>query len=153
MTSYIPEGYQSITPYLVMKDAAKAIEFYKSALGATEMLRIPGEGGLIGHAELKIDGSVIMLADENPAMGHRGPQTLGGSPIGLMLYVKDVDATVAKAAAAGATITRPVADQFYGDRMGGITDPSGHIWYIATHKEDIAPEELARRASNVGQAS
>jgi PhnB protein len=153
MTTYIPKGYQSITPYLVMKDAANAIEFYKTAFGATETLRIPGEGGRIGHAELNIDGSMIMLADEHSEMGYKGPQTLGGSPISLMLYVKDVDATVAKASAAGATITRPVADQFYGDRTGGIKDPFGHLWYVATHIEDIAPEELARRASTSGQAS
>lgn len=143
----IPEGYHSITPYIIVGDGARAIEFYKRAFGATELFRMDAPGGKIGHAEIKIGDSHIMLADECPEMTARSPQTIGGSPVSLMLYVPDVDATVSKAVEAGAKITRPVANQFYGDRTGGIEDPFGHTWYIATHVEDVAPEELQKRAA------
>ncbi len=142
----IPEGYHSVTPYLIVKGAAAAIDFYKAAFGAIELTRMTQPDGRVGHAEIKIGDSPVMLADEFPDVGARSPQTIGGSPVSLMIYVPDVDGTVAKAVAAGATLTRPVADQFYGDRVGGVTDPFGHSWYVATHKEDLSPEELERRA-------
>ena len=145
----IPEGYHSVTPYLTLDDAARAIEFYKKAFGAVELLRMPAPGGKIGHAEIKIGDSPIMLADENPEMGNRSPRKLGGSPISLMVYVKDVDAQVAQAVAAGGKLVRPVADQFYGDRTGGIDDPFGYHWYLATHVEDVPPDELAKRAAKM----
>jgi PhnB protein len=143
----IPEGYHTATPYLIVKDASRAIDFYKKAFGATELARMPGPGGKIGHAEIKIGNSPIMLADEVPGMGFRSPESLGGSPISILLYVEDVDAVFSEAVAAGAKVQRPVADQFYGDRTGGITDPFGHVWYIATHKEDLSPEEMKKRAA------
>lgn len=143
----IPEGYHSVTPYIIVSDAAGAIEFYKGAFGATELFRMDGPGGKIHHAEIKIGDSHIMLADEHLEMNARSPRTLGGSPVSLMLYVTDVDATVGKAIEAGAKLLRPVANQFYGDRTGGIEDPFGHAWYIATHVEDVAPEELKKRAA------
>lgn len=143
----IPDGYHSITPYLIVSDAARAIEFYKQAFGAIELMRMPGAGGKIGHAEIRIGDSPVMLADEAPEMNARSPQSVGGTPVSLMLYVTDVDAVAAKAVAAGAKVIRPVADQFYGDRTGGFEDPYGHLWYIGTHKEDIATEEMARRAA------
>jgi len=143
----IPDGYHSITPYIIVGDGARAIEFYREAFGATELFRMDAPSGKIGHAEIRIGDSHIMLADEHPEMNARSPQTLGGSPVSLMLYVADVDATVGKAVEAGAKITRPVANQFYGDRTGGIEDPFGHVWYIATHIEDVAPEELQKRAA------
>jgi PhnB protein len=143
----IPEGYHTATPYLIVKDASRAIDFYKKAFGATELARMPGPGGKIGHAEIKIGDSPIMLADEVPGMGFRSPESLGGSPISILLYVEDVDAVFSEAVAAGAKVQRPVADQFYGDRTGGITDPFGHVWYIATHKEDLSPEEMKKRAA------
>lgn len=143
----IPEGYHSVTPYLIFDDAARAIEFYKKALGAVELLRMSAPGGRIGHAEIKIGDSPIMLADESPEMGARSARTIGGSPISLMVYVEDVDARVAQAVAAGAKLTRPVANQFYGDRTGGIDDPFGYHWYLATHIEDVPPDELAKRAA------
>ena len=147
----IPEGYHTATPYLIVKDAARAIEFYKKAFGATELMRMPGPGGKIGHAEIKIGDSPIMLADEVPGMGFRSPESLGGSPISILLYVEDVDVVFSEALAAGAKIQRPVADQFYGDRTGGVTDPFGHVWYIATHKEDVSPEEMKKRAAAAGR--
>ena len=147
----IPEGYHTATPYLIVKDAARAIEFYKKAFGATELMRMPGPGGKIGHAEIKIGDSPIMLADEVPGMGFRSPESLGGSPISILLYVEDVDVVFSEALAAGAKVQRPVADQFYGDRTGGVTDPFGHVWYIATHKEDISPEEMKKRAAAAGR--
>jgi PhnB protein len=146
-TNYIPEGYHTATPYLIVNGAAKALEFYKKAFGAAEMLRMPQSDGRIGHAEIRIGDSVIMLADEFPERGARSPETLGGSPVTLLLYVKDVDAQVRQAIAVGATLVRPVEDQFYGDRTGGIRDPFGHQWYLATHKEDIPTEELQQRAA------
>lgn len=142
----IPDGYHSVTPYLIVKGAAGAIDFYKAAFGATELTRMTQPDGRVGHAEIKIGDSPVMLADEFPDLGARSPQTIGGTPVSLMIYVPDVDATVAKAVAAGAKLTRPVADQFYGDRVGGITDPFGHAWYVATHQEDLSVEELERRA-------
>ena len=143
----IPDGYHSVTPYIVVGDGARAIEFYKQAFGATELFRMDGPDGKIHHAEIRVGDSNIMLADEHPEMNARSPQTMGGSPVSLMLYVTDVDATVGKAIEAGAKLTRPVANQFYGDRTGGIEDPFGHAWYIATHVEDVAPEELQKRAA------
>ncbi|PYU93668.1 MAG: glyoxalase [Acidobacteria bacterium] len=148
----IPQGYHTATPYLIVNDGAKAIEFYKKAFGATELFRMAGPDGKIGHAEIKIGDSPIMLADEVPAMGHRSPQSLGGSPVSILLYVEDVDAVFNQAVAAGAKVARPVADQFYGDRTGGVTDPFGHAWYIATHKEDVSSEELQKRAAAAGRA-
>jgi PhnB protein len=146
-TKPIPEGYHSVTPYLVMRDAAKAIDFYRKALGATELFRFDAPGGKIGHAEVRIGDSVIMLADEYPDMGHRGPQSLGGSTVSLMVYVEDVDSQFRRAIDAGGKVKQAVKDQFYGDRSGTFEDPFGHVWTIATHKEDLSPEELARRAA------
>ena len=141
----IPEGYHTATPYLVLQNAASAIEFYKKAFGATELMRLASPGGKIGHAEIKIGDSPIMLADEFPEMGYRGPRALGGSPVSIMLYVEDVDTFFDQAVAAGATVKRPVKDEFYGDRAGNIEDPFGHVWTIATHKEDVSPEEIEKR--------
>jgi PhnB protein len=147
----IPDGYHSVTPYLIVKGGVRAIEFYKTAFGATELARMMQPDGRVGHAEIKIGDSPVMLADEFPEMGQRSPQTIGGTPVSLMIYVPDVDAVVARAVAAGAELTRPVADQFYGDRTGGVTDPFGHAWFIATHKEDLSMEELQRRAAQHGK--
>ena len=141
----VPDGYSNVTPYLVIKGAAAAIDFYKKAFGATELMRMPHPDGRIGHAELKFGDSHVMLADEFPEMNVVSPQTLGNSPVGLLLYVDDVDATFAKAVALGATVNKPLADQFYGDRTGTVVDPFGHKWTIATHKEDVSPEEMQRR--------
>jgi PhnB protein len=143
----VPDGYYTVTPYLVVQGAARALEFYKQAFGATELMRIQGPDGRVGHAEIRVGNSVIMLSDENAAMGARGPRTLGGSPISILLYMENVDDRVAKALAAGAKLVRPVQDQFYGDRSGIIEDPFGHVWTIATHIEDIAPDEMERRAA------
>ena len=143
----IPEGYHSITPYLIVADGAGAIRFYQQAFGATERLRLVAPNGKIGHAELVIGDSLIMLADEHPPHGAHAPSAFGGSPVMLHLYVADVDAVVGKATAAGTALTRPVQDQFYGDRSGTITDPFGHPWHIATHIEDVAPDEIDRRAA------
>jgi len=147
----IPDGYHTATPYLIVNGGAQAIEFYKKAFGATELMRMPQPGGKIGHAEIKIGDSPIMLADESPAVGARSPQSIGGSPVSIMLYVEDVDKIFSQAVAAGAKVKRPVADQFYGDRTGGIEDPFGHLWYIATHKEDVSPEEMRKRAAAAGR--
>jgi len=149
MVKPVPEGYHTVTPYLIVNAGAKALDFYARAFGAIERLRIDA-GGKIGHAEITIGDSCIMLADEHPEIGALGPTTVGGSPVSLHLYVEDVDAAVARAVAAGATLVRPVADQFYGDRVGGVADPFGHRWFIATHKEDLSPEELRRRAATQG---
>lgn len=143
----IPEGYHSVTPYLSIKGAAEAIDFYKKVFGATELFRMPGPGGKIGHAEIKIGNSPIMLADEYPEMEFVSPETLGGTPIGLMIYVDDVDTMFKGAISAGATEIKPLQDQFYGDRSGTLKDPYGHVWTVATHVEDIAPEEMERRAA------
>jgi len=143
----IPDGYHNMTPYLIVNGAAKAIEFYTKVFGATEKMRMPSPGGKIGHAELTLGDSMIMLADEHPEMGARAPSAYGGSAVSLMVYVPDVDATVATATAAGAKILRPVENQFYGDRMGTIADPFGHRWHVATHVEDVPPDEMAKRAA------
>jgi len=140
-----PDGYHTATPYLIVNNAAAAIDFYKRAFGATALVRMDMPGGRIGHAEIKIGDSPIMLADEFPEMNARGPHAIGGTPVSIMLYVDDVDAIVKRAETAGAKITRPVEDMFYGDRTGGLEDPFGHHWHIATHKEDVPPEEMARR--------
>ena len=141
----IPAGYHAVTVYLGIKGAAEAIDFYKRAFGAKELLRMPGPDGKIGHAELKIGDSHVMLADESPDMGFLGPQSRGGTTVQLHLYVRDVDATVQNAVAAGGKLTRPVEDKFYGDRAGTLEDPYGHVWYIATHTEDVPPKEMKRR--------
>jgi len=146
-----PEGYHTATPYLIIKDAAQAIEFYKKAFGATEVMRFAQPDGRIGHAEIKIGDSHIMLADEFPEMGARSPQSLGGSPVSILLYVEDVDAQAKQAVAAGAKVVRPVKDQFYGDRSGSFEDPFGHQWHIATHVEDVAPDEMHKRAAAAGR--
>ena len=143
--SPIPQGYHTATPYLAVDGAAKAIEFYKQAFGATELMRFPGPGGKIMHAEIKIGDSPIMLADEMPEMGVRGPNAYGGTPVGIMLYVPDVDALFKQAVAAGAKVVRPLVDQFYGDRSGTVIDPFGHKWTLGTHKEDVSTEEMQRR--------
>ncbi|MGZ5442138.1 MAG: VOC family protein [Thermoanaerobaculia bacterium] len=147
---HIPEGYHSVTPYLVIDGAARAIEFYKQAFGATEVMRMPAPGGKIGHAEIRIGDSHVMLADEHPEEGHRGPKSIGGTPVSLMIYVKDADAMFRAAIAGGATELRPLETQFYGDRSGQITDPFGHIWTISTHVEDVSPEEMERRMKAMG---
>jgi PhnB protein len=140
----IPDGYHSVTPYLICDGAAKAIEYYKNAFGATELFRMDHDGK-IGHAELKIGDSPIMLADEYPQMGYRSPKALGGTPVSIMIYVEDVDTVYQRAIDAGATEVKPLQDQFYGDRSGTLTDPFGHVWTIATHKEDVSMEEMNRR--------
>lgn len=144
----IPEGYHSVTPYLSIKGAAKAIDYYKEVFGATELFRMAGPDGKIGHAEIKIGNSPIMLADEFPEMEFVSPQTLGGSPVGLMIYVDDVDTMFKQAIKAGGKEIKPLQDQFYGDRSGTLKDPFGHVWTVATHIEDVAPEELKRRAAS-----
>ena len=146
----IPEGYHSVTPYLVIDGAEEAIRFYTQALGAVEVLRLP-MGGKIGHAEIKIGDSHVMLSDEWPDMDIRGPKSRGGATSSLMVYVEDVDAAFARAVAAGATIERPVEEQFYGDRNGSIVDPFGHRWTISTHVEDVSEEEMARRMEAFAQ--
>jgi PhnB protein len=143
----IPKGYHSATPYLIINGAAAAIEFYKTAFGATELMRFPA-GDKIGHAEIKIGDSPIMMADEYPDTGYKGPKALGGSPVSIMLYVEDVDSVFDKAVTAGATIKEAVKDKFYGDRSGTLQDPFGHVWHIATHKEDLSVEEMQRRAQS-----
>ena len=147
MVKPVPDGYHTVTPYLALRDAARAIEFYKKAFGAKEELRIPGPGGKIGHAEIVIGDSHIMLADEHPERGQLGPQSRGGSTVSIMLYLENVDAVVERAVASGAKLLMPVADQFYGDRMGGLEDPFGQVWYVATHTEDVPAEEMKRRAA------
>jgi PhnB protein len=140
-----PKGYSSVTAYLVAQDAAGAIAYYKDVFGAKEQMRMPAPGGKVGHAELKIGDSKIMLADEFPEMNARGPRHHNGSPVTIMLYVKDVDATVARAVAKGGKLVREVKDQFYGDRSGAVEDPEGHVWHISTHVEDVTPKEVKRR--------
>jgi PhnB protein len=142
----IPDGYHSVTPYLIVDGAARALDFYKRAFGAEETFRMPGPDGRIGHAEMRVGDSMIMLADQHPEAGAKGPKSYGGSPVSLMVYVENVDKVFAQAVSAGATVERPLANQFYGDRTGGIVDPFGHKWYLATHIEDVAPAEMERRA-------
>jgi len=146
----IPEGYHSVTPYLILSSASDAIAFYKKALGAEEVMRLGDPGGKVHHAEISIGDSRIMLADEHPEMQALSPKTVGGSPVSIHLYVEDVDVAVEHAVAAGAKLIRPVADQFYGDRVGGIEDPFGYRWFIATHKEDLTMDEIRRRAATQG---
>ncbi len=145
--NYIPAGYHTATPYLIVKNASGAIDFYKKAFGATELFRMPQPDGRIGHAEIKIGDSPIMLADEFPEMGFRSPQSLGGSPVSILIYVKNVDEVARRAVADGAKEIKPVQNQFYGDRSGTFADPFGHVWTIATHIETVAPEELKNRAA------
>jgi PhnB protein len=142
-----PEGFHSVTPYLFIKGAAQAMEFYKNVFGATELVRMPSPNGQIMHAELKIGDSIVMLGDENPQIGALSPLSIGGTASSLHVYVANVDAVVQKAIDAGAKSVRPVADQFYGDRSGTVIDPFGHMWSVATHIEDVAPEEMRRRAA------
>lgn len=141
----IPEGYEGITPYLICRNAESAIDFYKRAFGAEELFRI-GEPGMVGHAEMKIGSAIIMLADEYPDMGVVGPETVGGTPVTLMVYVEDVDDFAEKAIAEGLKVLRPIENQFYGDRAGQFVDPFGHKWTFATHLEDLTPEEIHQRA-------
>jgi len=143
MVDPVPAGYHSVTPYLMVRDGNRAIAFYRDAFGAQEVMRFNDPNGRIAHAGIRIGDSHAMLADETPE--HAGPQTLGGAGVSLLLYVEDADATFAKAVAAGATVRRPVADQFYGDRMGTLADPFGHVWSIATHREDVSLDEMQRR--------
>ncbi|MEO8033918.1 MAG: VOC family protein [Acidobacteriota bacterium] len=145
MTKPVPEGYHSVTPYLMLRGAAKAIEFYKKAFGAEEVLRMPMPDGRLGHAEIRIGDSHVMMADEFPEMDYVGPQSRGGTTVSLMLYVDDCDAVFNQAVAAGAVVKKPMADQFYGDRVGSLEDPFGHFWSIGTHKEDLSEEELQKR--------
>ena len=147
----IPEGYHSITPYLMIKGANEAIEFYKKAFGATEVMRLDGPNGSVGHAEIKIGDSHVMLADEWPDMGHLGPKSIGGTPVGICLYVEDADAVYQKAIDAGATVLKPIQDQFYGDRSGTVFDPFGHMWTIGTRIEDLTPEEISKRMAEMMQ--
>ena len=146
-TKPVPEGYRTATPYLIVKGAADAIEFYKRTFGATEIMRMADSQGRVGHAEIKIGDPVIMLADEHPSMGYRGPRTLGGSSVSILLYLEDVDSVFERAVKTGGRSLRPVADQFYGDRTGGVEDPFGYRWFIATHKEDLTMDEIRRRAA------
>jgi PhnB protein len=142
----IPKGYEGATPYLIIKGATKALDFYKNGFGALEEMRVPGPAGTIGHAEIKIGGARIMLADEFPEMGAKSPQTIGGSPVSIMIYVEDVDSFFKRAVNAGAKVVTPVENKFYGDRSATLHDPFGHQWHFATHVEDVPPEEMAKRA-------
>jgi PhnB protein len=148
----IPPGYEAPIPYLIVQGAAAAIDYYKKAFGATEVMRMGGPDGKIGHADLVIGGGHVMLADESPRTEQRGPKTIGGTPVSLCLYVDDVDAVVKRAVAAGGTLSRPVADQFYGDRTGGLVDPFGHYWFVMTHVEDVSDEEMKKRAAEMAKA-
>ena len=141
----VPAGYHTATPYLTLDDCARAIKFYEQAFGAQEIMRMEAPGGKIGHAEIKIGDSLLMLADEMPGSGSRSPKSLGGTTAGVFLYVTDVDASYKKAVDAGARADMPPADMFWGDRYGKLTDPFGQTWFMATHKEDVAPEEMTRR--------
>jgi len=143
----IPEGHQAVSPYLIVDGGARALDFYKKAFGATELFRLEAPGGKIGHAEIKIGDSVVMLADVHAEMQAHDPHHYKGSPVSLHVYVTDVDAVAKQATAAGATVKRPVQDQFYGDRSGTFEDPFGHTWHVSTHKEDLSMEEIGRRAA------
>lgn len=143
----IPEQYGSITPYLITHDTAGAIEFYKRAFGATELFRMPAPDGRVGHAELRFGDRIVMLADEYPDIEALSPKSVGGSPVGLMLYVEDVDAVFAKAVSEGAKVRRALENKFYGDRTGTLVDPYGHVWHVGTHVEDVSPEEMEKRAA------
>jgi PhnB protein len=152
MVQPIPDGYPRVTPYLIVDGANAAIDFYCSVLGATERMRMPGPDGRVGHAELAIGDSVIMLADEFPDMGVRGPKAIGGTPVTLHVYVDDADSVFDSAVAAGATATRAMEDRFYGDRSGQFEDPWGHLWDVATHVEDVPEDEMAKRAAEMMSA-
>jgi PhnB protein len=141
-----PDGYHTATPYLIIDGAARALDFYTRVFGAAELMRMEAPGGKIGHAEIRIGDSVIMLADEHPEMGFKGPRALGGTPVSIMLYVADVDTLYNRAIEAGAKELKPLQDQFYGDRSGTVTDPFGHVWTIATHVKDIPPDEMRKLA-------
>ena len=145
----IPDGYHAVTPYLIVKEGAKAIDFYKKALDATELYHMDGPDGSIMHAEIKIGNSILMLATENTQMKSKSPTTLSGTPVSFMVYVSDVDAAAKKAIAAGMTTLKPVENQFYGDRTGTFQDPFGHVWSLATHIEDVPPELLKKRAAEL----
>jgi PhnB protein len=147
--SPVPSGYHSLTPYIIVDGAEQALAWYAKAFGAREVMRLAGAGGKIGHAEIEIGDSRIMLADESPAMGARAPAAFGGSPVSLHLYVPDVDATMNQAAAAGATVKSPPEDKFYGDRLGSLLDPFGHAWHISTHIEDVTIEEIQHRMAEM----
>jgi len=149
----IPKGYNSITPYLAIRGAAEAIEFYKKAFGAMELMRMPGPAGKLGHVEIKVGDSKVMLADESEKMNFLGPQARGGTPVHIHVYVKDVDATVAKAVEMGAKMMREVQNMFYGDRTGAIEDPFGHFWHIATHVRDVSMAEMKRAAAEMAKAA
>jgi PhnB protein len=149
----VPDGYPSVTTYLIVRGAAQAIDYYKSAFDGVELMRLDAPGGLIGHAEVRIGNTPVMLADENPEWGVKAPQSLGGSPVQLLLYVDDCDAVFQRAIAAGGTEVRPMRDQFYGDRAGTLTDPFGHQWTIASRKEDLTVEEIKRRAEEAARAA
>lgn len=151
MVNPVPDGYHTVTPYLIIKGASDAIEFYKRAFGANEVMRMPKPDGGIAHAEIAIGNSHIMLADEYPEMGYRSPQSLGGSGVSLMLYLENVDDVFKRALAAGATQLQEVKNQFYGDRSGTLRDPFGHVWTVATHVEDVPPDEMERRAARYMQ--
>ncbi len=145
----VPDGYHTVIPYLVVRGASDAIAFYTRALGATEQVRMPGPGGAVMHAELKIGDSIVMLSDENPEMGSVSPATLNGTPVSVFLYVPDVDAFFGQAVAAGATALMPPTDMFWGDRFGKLKDPFGHEWAMATHIEDVTPEEMQKRMASM----
>ena len=142
----IPDGYHTATPYLIIKNAGAALDFYRRAFGAVELMRLVAPTGEIGHAEIRIGNSVIMLADEMPNMGIRSPAALGGSPVTILLYLENVDERFKQAVDAGAKVVRPLENQFYGDRSATLEDPFGHVWTVATHIEDVSPEEINRRA-------
>lgn len=141
----IPEGHRTVAPYLAIKNAAGALEFYKNAFGAIETFKLLVPDGRVGHAEIRLGDSLIMLSDEFPEFGGKAPESLGGSPVSIHLYVDDVDAFVKRAVAAEARERKPVTNQFYGDRSGQLQDPYGHLWWVATHNEDVAPDELQKR--------
>lgn len=145
-----PAGYPTLSPYLIVRGAAKALAFYAKALGARELYRLDMGGGKIGHAELVVGDSPFMLADEHPELGFRSPLAHGGTPVSLLVYVPDSDKAVQRMVAAGATLMRPVQDHFYGDRAGTVVDPFGHVWTLATHIEDVPPAEIQRRAAALG---
>jgi PhnB protein len=149
----IPAGYAGVTSYLIIRDADRALDFYKQVFGATEALRLTYPDGSIAHAELKIGDGYLMLSEEMPDMGFRGPLALGGTPVSLLVYVEDVDAVFERALAQGAESKRPIADQFYGDRSGTLVDPFGHVWTIATHVKDVSPEEMQRAMEREMSAS
>jgi PhnB protein len=152
MVQAVPTAYRGVTSYLILRDAARAFEFYQQAFGAEPVLRLDMPDGKIAHAELRIGGGIVMMSEENVEMGHRSPQSLGGSPVHLMFYVADVDRAFERAVAAGGTVDRAVQDQFYGDRSGTLRDPFGISWTIATHVEDVSEEEVKRRMAAMGQS-